>query len=634
MKHNTTLINQILFFTTFLCVLSFRSATILAQTAKPYYDLTHPSAVFGHEKYYRIYLPDEYDKTQTNYPVIYFFHGWGGRHFKDDNALIEYENIKELVDKYKVILVMWDGNIDLNEPRAYNTGYHEDVKFQIQMKDYFPELVKFIDTHYRTLTDRNHRGIIGFSMGGFMSFFLAGKYPDQVCAAVSFAGSPEYFVGYPGNHTHYPVRYLFKNLEGVNARLYNGDSDILFYLNHEVYQGALWEGFPIDYVQFHGPHMIDKPGETKVFDSAMKFVTDSFKKENVLPENWTHYDLYSSFEVRGYKVNSDKNVPGMIELKNVNKNGFGLYTKRWMPDGPAIQNINITVTTPTLYKPNTKYEVLLYSVADDKEINKSVMSDSIGRLTFEIGSAGCEININDGTGKPEFVVANLNVDKNSRFLSTGKENKLEIKLFNKGSKCKTGDLRFFVSTNDSSVSVADSTLNITSDGRKIFLEINKIACSKTPPKHAEPAVVKFKVKVFSEEYSSEDELLVPVNFDVPFFDSIKIDDGTAIRDSSFGKGNGNSIVNPGECVLLYQSSNRLRLYTDDPWVIREDEMLTDEVIPARWPDGYTFSSIIHVSPECPDGHVVECLASYETKSFNPIERKVTWGKVKFTVTKK
>jgi len=163
----------------------------------PYDDLTHFSNVFGHNKFYRIYLPEGYSSGDRRYPVIYFFHGWGGRHFKDDNALLEYDMIGDLVDKYQVILVMWDGNIEENEPRPYNIGNHKDIRYQVQMKDYFPELVNFIDTAYRTINQRNQRGIIGFSMGGIMSFFLAGKYPDKVCAAVNLAGTPEFFIGYP-----------------------------------------------------------------------------------------------------------------------------------------------------------------------------------------------------------------------------------------------------------------------------------------------------------------------------------------------------------------------------------------------------------------------------------------------------
>ena len=221
-------------------------------------DLSHPSKVFGTNKYYRLYLPDAYQKSNERFPVIYFFHGWGGRHFMDDNALLEYKMIKTLVDKYRVILVMWDGNMDGIERRPYNVGNHEDVKYQIQMKDYFPELVAHIDSAYRTFTGREHRGAIGFSMGGFISLFLAGEYPHRIGSIVSLAGSPEFFVGYPSNHTLYPVRYTFKNLHGVDVRIHNGDSDILYFLNDEVYQGALWDGFPIDYWKFHGGHMVDK----------------------------------------------------------------------------------------------------------------------------------------------------------------------------------------------------------------------------------------------------------------------------------------------------------------------------------------------------------------------------------------
>jgi hypothetical protein len=79
--------------------------------------------------------------------------------------------------------------------------------------------------------------------------------------------------------------------------------------------------------------------------------------------------------------------------------------------------------------------------------------------------------------------------------------------------------------------------------------------------------------------------------------------------------------------MIYAGNHRLRLYTDDPYVETEQEQLIDEVLPAKWPDGFTLSSVINVSADCPKGHVIEFLASYDTKTFMPIERKVTWGKV-------
>jgi len=626
--------NMVICFWTMLIVILFNSGAVVSQKTEPYRDLTHGSKVFGHEKFYRIYLPAGYDKSGLRYPVIYFFHGWGGRHYMDENAKLEYEKLKDLVDKYNIILVMWDGNIDLKERRPYNVGYHEDIKYQVQMSDYFPELVDFIDTHYRTHTDKNNRGIIGFSMGGLMSFFLAGKYPDKVCAAVSFAGSPEFFVGYPDNHTLYQIRYTFKNLQGVNIRMYNGDSDILYYLNKEVHQGVVWEGIPLDYREFHGGHMVDKPGETEVFESAIKFVDDTFKKGMQPAENWTHFDLYQNFVVRGYSVESDKREPGFIMLKNVDVNGFGIYTRRWLPNGPSIRNLHLKVTTPPIYEPNSIYETVKRNNSSSGIIATDVSSDSAGRLTFEFDSQGNAVGIfRKGYGS-EYVALDYSAGNQSRFLQADKQNALTIRLFNRGGEnVLPQHIRVKVSSMDSTVSVINSVINATASGRIVTLPALKVSCSKTPPQHAEPSEVKFKLTVYADGNISTDEIIVPVKFNVPFFRNISIDDGVAVREKSFGKGNGNGSADAGENILVYQDKNRLRLYVEDPWVINEDERLNDEVIPAFWPDGYTLSSIIHIAPDCPDGHRIECMASYETKSYNPIERKVTWGKVRITVHK-
>ena len=109
--------------------------------------------------------------------------------------------------------------------------------------------------------------------------------------------------------------------------------------------------------------------------------------------------------------------------------------------------------------------------------------------------------------------------------------------------------------------------------------------------------------------------------------AIRVDDGIAIRDKAFGNGNADGKVASGESILLYSGNHRLRLYTDDPYVDTGKEKLLDEVLPAKWPDGFTLSSVIKISDRCPKGHVIELLASYETKGYMPIERNVHWGKV-------
>jgi hypothetical protein len=129
-----------------------------------------------------------------------------------------------------------------------------------------------------------------------------------------------------------------------------------------------------------------------------------------------------------------------------------------------------------------------------------------------------------------------------------------------------------------------------------------------------------------------DELDVPVWFNVTAFSGIAIDDGRAVNGTTLGTGNGDGAANAGEQVMIHTGTQRLRLYTNDPYVDQETETLYDEVLPSIWPDGYTLSSIVKFKSTCPNNRPVTFLASCETKTYNPIDRGVRWGTVTVTVT--
>lgn len=628
----------------FFCLLSFRTTSAqYYQGERAYHDTTYYSEVFGHRKTYRIYLPRGYAGSGRRYPVIYYFHGWGGRYNSDENAKLDYDKIKGIVDKYRLILVMVDGNITPSEPRPYNVGYHDDVKFQVQMKDYFPELVHHIDATYRTIANRDHRGIIGFSMGGFISFYLAGKYPDKVCAAVSLAGSPEFYVGYPDNHTLYSMRYAFMNLRQVSVALRNGSSDILYYLNREVLAGARWdEQVHFQYWTFPGPHMIDPPGKTTAYEKAVSFINDAFKKRtqagDAAPQHWSHEDLYRNFSVWHYRVQSDKDAPGFLYLRNVDQKGFGFYTKRWLPDGPPEQNIQARIKTAPIYKSGETYELIRYDKLTGKVTQQQVKSDDSGRITVGVRGSGNEIGIATPEADPEYVFLDDTISseggRRTRFLHVGGDNALHVRLFNRGGeKVRSGVIRISISTRDTSVHWTRAVVTVNAAGRSRILQVPafNLISYKRPPPHAEPAAIRFHLSIQAPWGNSKGEFTVPVFFDVPPFDSIKVDDGVAVRDTALGEGNADGAVNSGERVMLYQGSHRLRLYTEDPFVVSGKERLSSEIIPERWPDGYTLSSVVQIAPDCPDGHQITFLANYETKTYNPIERSVHWGKVTLTV---
>jgi len=619
-----------------------------AHASIPYNDLKYYSQVFGKEKTYRIYLPEGYEQSAKNYPVIYFFHGWGGRYFKDDSARLEYEKLGKLVNKYQVILVMWDGSIEESEPRPYNIGSHLDLKYNIQMKDYFPEFVAHIDSAYRTFTDRDHRGIIGFSMGGFLSFYMSGKYPDKVSAAVSIVGSPEFFVGLPENHTLYQMRYTFENLCDVASLFFNRTNCPMSGLNDEVNNGAVWSEIKnYEYHKLKGDHQVDKPGETKIFESSMRFVTDRFKNPVAPHKRWSHYDLCSEFDIWGYSVKSKKSEPGFICLKNVDKNGFGFYTQKWLPEGPSLKNYKTSVTTAPIYKTGTKYKISVYSLKKNITVQFNCIADENGSITLELTGEDCEITISEKADEINFSAFGYQLPENRKFLKINQKEEFLVHIINRGGiPDQTKKILLTLSCADSSLNILSPKQILTIPAKGHVLNSNpiKIFCNKTPPEDGSPEWLRIKVSMQIDTLSFCNVLVMPVFYDVSKFTNIKVDDGRVVastqdlgdfnnsaNDSIYGTGNADGIVSSGERIMLYENEHRLRLYTDDPYVIAEDETLVDELLPAKWPDGYSISSVVKIAGDCPAGHEIEFMAHYETKTFMPMYRQVEWGRVKIRV---
>ncbi|MFK5972327.1 MAG: alpha/beta fold hydrolase [Flavobacteriaceae bacterium] len=621
----------VLFFGLFILNISCNNR----QEPSSFSDKTHFSEVFGKEKGYRIYLPKGYEKTKVKYPVIYYLHGWGGRHFKSGGAKFEFEMIGDLVDKYQIILVMGDGNMEESEPRPYNIGYHDHMVFQSQMKDYFLELVDHIDTTYKTRNNRGYRGLIGHSMGGFMAYYLAGKYPDKISAAVNSMGSTEFFIGYPDNYTLFPVRYAFSNLKDVQIRLHNSTIGELSDLNKETHKAVLWEtGLKYEYEAFEGGHAMDKPGRPYIFEKAMQFVIYAF--ENPIPkkEKWSHYDLYDSFKVWGYSVESNKKQPGYLFIKDVSDLGFGFYTKEWLPNGPPLNNCLVTITTANSYKPNTDYYIKDYN-QKKKTLLKSIQkSDAEGRLRINSNSDGHEIGIYEKNGKPKLTFIDYTINENKKILRIGSKNNLTLKVLNLGGIAKnTEKVRVNLSSNNKETIFEPSTLqgHINKDGKLVIPPV-VVLCAKRPPLDATPPELKIKLSLVYGDLTFEEDFIVPVFFDVPVFSSLTIDDGLSVQDTIVGVGNGDGMVSPGEEIMIYTQGHRTQLYYDDPYII--GERLFDETLPAKWDeDGITLSSIIKISKNCPNGHQLNLLAKYETKTHMPIKRSVHWGEIIIQVVK-
>jgi pimeloyl-ACP methyl ester carboxylesterase len=580
-------------------------------------DRTHFSRVFNREKPYRIFLPEDYNTSNKHYPVIYYFHGNTGTHELD------IEGVDRLVKQNGVILAAWNGRSVDGDLRPYNIGNHSNINYPFQFKDYFAEFVSYIDSTYRTIPDRFHRAIIGHSMGGIMSLYLAGKYPDLVGTAYNSKGSPEFFIGYPSQHSLYHVRYMFGNLLGVRLGFANSTDGELHNLNKEVVQGALREN-SLNFTGFvyKGGHAIT-PDQ---FKDAFDFVITSFKNPLPDPERWHHSDLYPEFDIRGYEVRSNLTSRGFIEMKGVTKTGFSVCTKAWEPDGISIPGVKITMRTPAIYRPDTRYTLLDYNEKTDTMNFASVMSDERGKITVDVDHDYHQIGIWQPGGKAEITLASYRVNGSGLFLEQRQDNNLGIRLLNRGGSEVRG-IKITLFTHTEGVTIKNPVIELPElgSGKLAWLPLDfKITAGNKPTKDGSPFRIRFNLTISDDRQNVwHDEFDAPVYYDVPEFTHIGIDDGDS---EIFGSGNGNNIAEPGETVMIYEISNgshRLRLYYDDPCI--DAERLYDEIQPDKWGDGYTLSSLIHISKDCPPGHKIKFLASYEIKDWQEIRRDVTWG---------
>jgi hypothetical protein len=124
-----------------------------------------------------IYLPPGYDASSRRYPVIYFLpnplDGDYRSHFTrgDAQSLFDRAIAATTVDPF--ILV----SVDMTTP--FGTCWFANSTVTGNWEDFVVhELVPYMDTNFRTLANRDSRGITGIFMGGYGAIRLAMRHPD------------------------------------------------------------------------------------------------------------------------------------------------------------------------------------------------------------------------------------------------------------------------------------------------------------------------------------------------------------------------------------------------------------------------------------------------------------------------
>jgi S-formylglutathione hydrolase FrmB len=137
------------------------------------------------DRYVSVYLPASYNNSsKRRYPVVYFLHG-----YTDDDAKFygfrkHWMVLPPILDtvfaqdpSHEMIVVtpdaytLFQGSMYSN---SATTGNWEDFVSG--------ELVNYIDSHYRTIAQKESRGLCGHSMGGYGALRIGEKNPDVFSA--------------------------------------------------------------------------------------------------------------------------------------------------------------------------------------------------------------------------------------------------------------------------------------------------------------------------------------------------------------------------------------------------------------------------------------------------------------------
>jgi enterochelin esterase-like enzyme len=125
-----------------------------------------------------VYLPPGYkDNPDRRYPVVYYLHGYSPTAEEWVNTMGWPERPDRAMnadDARDMIIVVPDAYITFRGS-MYSTSVATGDWETYIVRD----LVDYIDSHYRTLADRESRGLSGHSMGGYGTIRLAMKHPDR-----------------------------------------------------------------------------------------------------------------------------------------------------------------------------------------------------------------------------------------------------------------------------------------------------------------------------------------------------------------------------------------------------------------------------------------------------------------------
>ena len=160
-----------------------------------------------------VYLPPDYERDlQSRYPVVYLFHGANA----DDTAWYRLGRVNVILDNliaaktitpFIVVMPLGYGV----PPDAPSRPGENTQQFGA---DLIADVIPFVEARYRVLADREHRAIVGLSMGGGQALTLGLNHLERFSYIAGFSSGL-------GNVADFPKTYasVVAHPQTVNQKL-------------------------------------------------------------------------------------------------------------------------------------------------------------------------------------------------------------------------------------------------------------------------------------------------------------------------------------------------------------------------------------------------------------------------------
>ena len=171
----------------------------------------------GEWRHAMVYTPALYEtKVKQRFPVLYLQHGMG----EDETSWSKQGHMQHIMDNLiaqgeavPMIVVMESGDVKApfrgGDNRAGRSQYGATF-YRIMTED----LIPYIDTNFRTLSDREHRAMAGLSWGGHQTFDLVMANMDKFAWMGGFSGA---IFGFDIDKTYDGA---FKNADEFNKKIH------------------------------------------------------------------------------------------------------------------------------------------------------------------------------------------------------------------------------------------------------------------------------------------------------------------------------------------------------------------------------------------------------------------------------